>query len=165
MYSVMSRASSRRRGWCLVPYSASLAALIAGCGGNSSTAPASEITGAWVIEGFENKALPITTLTGLGSRRELVGGALRFVKRDTLVDEREFRNVGLRDTSSYADSARVPYSVSGNLVLIRRSFRAGTLSYVDTGTVAGNRMTLKVQFLDEQINAQKGTITYRRLQP
>lgn len=164
-HSVTSRAAIGRPGCRLASLGASLALLVSGCGDQSSTAPATTITGTWVIEGFEGRTLPVTTRTGLGSRRELIGGTIRFVKNDTLLDQRDFRDVNLSASSTYADSVRAPYGVSGNLVLIRRSFRAGTLNYVDTGTVVGNRMTLKVQFLDEQINTQKGTITYRQSLP
>ncbi|MBP6771641.1 MAG: hypothetical protein KA154_01510 [Gemmatimonadaceae bacterium] len=160
----------RARALLLVPLLSLAVALggVSGCTEEAPVAPASPFTGRWVLIAVNGAALPRNFETLLdGSQRGVVGGEITVRSRGRLDDTKRIaltRPNGVR-AEDFVDTLTAPFSATETQLLIRRYALLAEDDWVDTGTVLGGNLELRVRYLEPRYRlVQRVVLSYQRVQ-
>lgn len=122
-----------------------LGAITAAAACSESTPPQQALTGRYELLSVNGASLPIVVFSGLdGSTLTLIEGAIEFRSRGRLVDVRTFQSQSPAGGTGQpqADSSAFTYDLAGDTLLVRHPQLFEADSYVDTGTVTGQMLTI-----------------------
>jgi hypothetical protein len=102
-----------------------------------------------------------------GSQRGVVGGEITVRSRGRLDDTKRIaltRPNGVR-AEDFVDTLTAPFSATETQLLIRRYALLAEDDWVDTGTVLGGNLELRVRYLEPRYRlVQRVVLSYQRVQ-
>jgi hypothetical protein len=124
--------------------SLAMGAVLAACGGDSSTGPESaNVTGTYALQTINGQATPVTIIQIATYRLEVVSGSLAINTNNTFSNTLTYRETDSGQIVTGSETCTGTYSRNGNSVTFNEADVVNTeCGDTYTGTVSGNNLTV-----------------------
>ncbi|MBL0940439.1 MAG: hypothetical protein IBJ03_16210 [Gemmatimonadaceae bacterium] len=139
--------------------------LVTACTEEPPTEPVPDFAGTWSLAAVDNQPIPRTIGTLIdGSVRSVTAGQIIVRSRRRLDDtKRIVLRRGTVVSEDFVDTLTSPFDATSNTVYVRRFGLLASDDWVDTGTVNGPVLHLRVRYLEPiHRTVQRVTLTYIR---